>query len=288
MQPSAQKLKTYQLLSLVLAVVVVVLCLALLVKRNGGLISGSSISPDILALTQPVLSVSATVLQNNGTTLVVSYSPQAGQLLGPGVPNTTPVVKLTYTVLLGANTTITKQQAPLAPGGISQAPKYTSQDIHIGSTVTVVSKVDLRTLQSNSFTASAIVLSPDVTTLNGKIVSVSGNTVVVNGIPSMPFGPSLLSSRPQQPKEYQITVIATTSIVEASFGGVLPEKPGIPTQQKLTLTDLKKDMNVSVRTNQDILSATSLTAVSIQVLTPQVLPLLPQSSASGSQPIKPS
>ena len=224
-----------------------------------------TVSPDILYLTSPVINFSGVVDDITGNTVTVSrtvsYQPyQMGVMPpmpnsppnGPISPIPTPITKkLSYRVTVGPNTQINRPPTttinylfPLTP------PKLNINDIKKGQHIMVSANIDLRTLTDNRFTAVSIQLPPIVNILTGKIVAVAGNILTV-----------------KKEITYQVTVTANTEIFRYKPMAALPnpQQPLPPSPpEKLSLADLKPDMQVTVYTDQDVTATQTLTALRIE------------------------
>ncbi len=241
-----------------------------------------TVSPDILYLTSPVTNFSGVVDDIAGNTVTVSqtiyYQPyQMGitpptpnnPSTGPITPISTSIVKkLTYRVTVGPNTQISRPEAmviylfPSPPAGgfptSLTSPKLTISDIKKGQNITISTNTDLRTLADNRFTAVNIRLPPIVNTLTGKIVAIAGNTLTVKA----------------REITYQVTVTANTEISRFNPMVTLPspQQPAPHQPEKLSLTDLQPNMQITVYTNQDVTATQTLTALRIE---PQLPPATP-------------
>lgn len=231
---------------------------------------GGAVSKNILALTQPVTFLSGTVEKVEGQTITVSYKPMLPQIanVATTLSPTPKSVTITYQVAVSDKTTISKLVPYISYlfKAISPAPpvKLSIRDIKVGQSISVTSMVDLRTLSGNVFEAAAINI-PLVNVLYGKIVQLGGNTLTIKAFPpSVPGAAALLKE-----KEYTIHISSETEISRNNLIGSSP-KP-----EKLSASDLKKDMQVSVYTDTDVTNGTVFTALRIEPLVVASAPALP-------------
>lgn len=302
-----------------LFIVLVVLIATFILKK---LVPQKSISANILFLTQPVTTFSGTVEKIEGSIVTISeQAVEQSSIVGapppplsinnppatnppPYKPLPTPVTKtLTYKINISEKTVISQPPSFINYLFISPTPapqiKLSLQDIKVGQTISVNSAVDLRTLSGNQFEAVMVNLPAKMTSLNGKITDINGNIVTVKGFAPM-ANPNPLNALPPKEKDYRISVNDQTEV--SRFTNVLGAKPNepvtAPKAEKLALGDLKKDMQVSVYTAEDITASQTLTALRIepfQQIAPNINPALPGAippisatpSASPSPSIKP-
>lgn len=233
------------------------------------------VSPDILYLTFPVTSFSGKVEKIEGNTITVSQQMMLQQTILPVTQTTpgqppaipTPVSKtLTYKVTVGKNTQIARQ--PIFVNYLFRktvppiATKLNLDDIKVGQTVTVSSTTDLRTLSAPQFEAVDIQLSSIINTLNGKIVDIKGNSLTLKAVPPLP--PSATVNAPAaavKEQEYIVSITDETEISRINFPSD-PSKQSTP--EKLSISDLKKDMRVTVYTNDDVTNAQTVNALRIE------------------------
>lgn len=250
-----------------------------------------SISPNILLITQPVISFSGIVEKIEGNIVTITQkvieqsqiapplapinNPQTTNKTPPS-PFPTPVTKtVTYNVLITEKTIILQPSPSINYLFISPTPapqtKLSTQDIKKGQTISVNTNVDLRILSGNEFEATMINLPQITNTLNGKIVGLEGNILTVKGFAPMMAIAVTANSAPVAPKEkeYHITLTSDTEISRMNNQG----KP-----EKLTLTDLKKDMQVTIYTAEDVITSQNLTALRIE---PMIVPVMPAALPSS-------
>jgi hypothetical protein len=228
------------------------------------------VSQHILALTQPVMSFSGVVDKVDGhiITLTQVLPPTDPALIPPATtnlalpPSPTPAPSpLTYQVVVSDQTQISqpptqgvnylfKKNVPPDPLSLSLT------DVVAGLYLTVSSKEDLRTLTDDSFEAIMITLPEQIIYLNGKITGVKGNELIIKASPPALLDPRLPATA-QQDQEYTITITPDTEISRMSVGvGLNPER--------LSLSDLKADMQVAVYTGTDVTQGTQFTALRLE------------------------
>lgn len=235
-------------------------------KKKGGL-GGQIMSPNILYLTSPVNSLSGKVEKIEGNSVLISNqytAPQTAPIAITVMPNQPPVMPtpqvktITYKLLVTDKTQISQPASnvdylfkTVTPAPIS---KFTIKDIKVGQMVTVNSNADLRTLKNNEFEAIEINLPPIANTLNGAIVSVANNVLILKA-----FAPTTATTSEVAPseKEYAINIIQDTEISRMTS-----EEP--PKPEKLSLADLKTNMQAVVYTSEDVTETQTLTALRIE------------------------
>ena len=266
-------------------------------KKNN--LQNETLSQNILYITQPVNSFSGTVDKIEGNTVSVSnrYSlPQTGPITITVIPNQPPImptpktITVVYKIVVSGKTQITQPQSPINylfktifP---SQDPKLTLQDIKVGSYITVNSQVDLRTLKGIIFEATTINIPQKTSTLNGTILRVDENMLTIKAFPPTAmsaFANPAAMGTPQnalKEKEYTIAITSDTEISRYTHSVVniaVGEAPPAPKPEKLSPSDLIKDMQITVYTAEDILANTSLTALRIE-------PIFVSSPSAQTQP----
>lgn len=257
--------------------------------------SNKAVSPNIMYITQPVSSFSGIVDKINGNNVTISQkltlfqnnTAQAPLALNPAnqtSPFPTPkTMNVTYNIVITDKTQISQPSPfvnylfktvnlPLALPA-NNVSKLTVKDIKVGQMITVNTMKDLRTLVGNTFEATNISIPQIANTLNGKIVSIDGNIMILKGFA---VGASLavpgVASAPQE-KEYRVNITSDTEISRTSFTTPALLKPGEmpppPKNEKLSTSDLKNDMQVTVYAAEDVTMSQVLTALRIEP--PQVI-----------------
>ncbi len=265
--------------------------------------SSGKVSPDILFFTQPVTNLSGKVEKVSGNSVWVSTQytlsnfgapaavPQAGAA-GQVIP--TPVVKnITFKVNITSATSINRPpvnipyllknqnaslpvQALISPAQVgkeiavnipTQQPQITVKDIKSGQFISVTTSTDLRQAIAYDVSATSIQLPPIVNTLNGKITKLSNNSFTMSGIlpTNGSFGPVAGTVAPPKTEEFVVNVTQDTEI--SRFSPITQfkegESPKAPQAEKLSLSDLKEDMAVTVYTDVDITENKKFTALRI-------------------------
>lgn len=266
-----------------------------------------SISPNILLITQPVTSFSGIVEKIKGNIVTISQKVIEQSQIAPPlaqtnttspIPFPTPVIKtIAYNVLISEKTVISQAPSYINYLFISPTPapqtKLSVQDIKKGRTISVNTNVDLRTLSANEFEATAVNLPQITNTLNGKIVSLTDNTLTLKAFAPVTAAIGAGNAAPSAPqeKEYRVTLTSDTEISRMLYGA--PAAPGeipqLPKAEKLAPSDLKKDMQATVYTAQDVSENKELTALRIEPIIPIVMPTLavPSPIASPSPILSP-
>jgi len=252
-----------------------------------------SISPNILYLTPPITTFMGRVEKIEGNKITFGIQQNPLQNIPPATAVTaTPIptpklVTITFQAGVSANTQIYQPAATvpyilksIAPSDSLNQKKLSIKDIKVGQYISVNSSVDLRMLTGNTFEASVINLPQKMNSLSGKIVRVSGNTVMIKAIqpvqvPLNPMAASLLAQPVE--KEFAAKITDTTEISYMTFGESTAATPFAPTiPKKLSLTDLKKDMQVTIYTAEDVSETTQVTALRIEPVVPApAAPALP-------------
>lgn len=267
-------------------------------------LNGKSVSPNILYITQPVTSFSGIVDKIEGNRITIKQSQTLVQNIAPPAalaaniplsPIPTPkTVILTYEVVVSNKTQISQAalSMPYLFKSISPAPapKLTIKDIKVGTSINVSTQVDLRTLAGTTFEATMINMSQKTTMLNGKISRVDGNVLTIKAFPptamnalASPIAMGAPQNAPKE-KEYVITLASDTEISRTIYGTAMTagEAPSTPKTEKLGLSDLKKDMQITVYTDADVTVGTKFNALRIEPMMTAVAPPTPVTSVSAT------
>ncbi len=260
---------------------------------NTAQLGTSSLSPNILSLTQPVANFSGVVESVGNNELTVSqqvlaqYTPQQYQYKPGASPKPAPKPKtITYTVRLTDKTQISQPPAyiPYRFKNISPAANPSTIDkgaLKKGQQVNVITGVDLRTLSSNVFEAVSVQLPPPTISLNGEIVEKNENGIRLKAfVPAA--GPPKVDEKPQLPQQKEFTITLTN-------GTEISQMPFSATPVKLSLSDLKIGGHINVYTAEDVSTTENLTALLVDVMpevvapSPFVSPSLPPDATKSAQ-----
>lgn len=224
-----------------------------------------TVSDNILYLTQPVTTFSGKIEKIEGNTIFVSQTftlpktnqPQAisASLNQSPIPLPTPQTKtITFKVVITKDTQIAhpspsipylfKSSSPLLPSPLAV------KDLKVGELVTVLTTKDLRTLQGDTIEATSIILPLFSNTVSGRIITIQGNTFTLRVV-----FPSAAITQPPKETLYTITITSDTEISRYDQSN----KP-----ERLTLSDLNPDMDVTVYTDSDVTTETQLRALRIE------------------------
>lgn len=284
---------------------------------QSGLIKGNSlvntssknkVSSDILLLTQPVNNFSGKVDKIEGNAIWVSQQftlpqpmlpPPAVTTPGqppPAIPTPLPPKTVTYKVVINTTTQINRPPVFISYLLTTPTPpapeKLSVKDIKLGQYISLNTNTDLRTLVNNEIVASSIQLPPIANSINGKISNISGNTLSIKAFPPSQGGPGGPAMMPNAsiapPKEVTYTVAVTDSTEISRYGQPEPAKEGAmpkgPVPEKLSVSDLKVDMQLTVWTNVDVTAVQKFTAQRIEptiIITPPPVPTVPQAEATS-------
>lgn len=291
------------LIAIIVCVVVAVGAYFLVIKKNGFSVPQTS-SPNILYLTNPVLSFSGKIESIKGNTITVSRDMVLNQAPSLQVnPNQTSKVqtkKITYQILINDKTLISqapetlpylfKQISQPATPATSSANinKLTIKDLKTGQYITANSTTDLRTINGNQFEATFINLSPNILSVYGRIKNINNNEIIVSGIANMTSILPIINQQSNQEKEYIFTIDQNTEISK----NVASNSPTIPSKaEKYSLSDLKKDLQVIIYAEGDVDSNQKMKALIVNPLFSVNIPLTQpsqpstpaQSTKSGTQ-----
>ena len=229
-----------------------------------------NIAPNILNSSEPVTTFSGIVEKVNGnfitvsqeiypTPSVINNSPYPSKLIPPSLKP----IKYSYRVEVNQNTII--ERPPVIIHYLFTAPDRRS--------ITVNTDADLRLVINNQFTATKISLPTLINGISGNIINVKDNILTLKADISSVNPETKLpdnSFTPNKEINYQIKVTDNTEIARVI---TLRESPRSPKVEKLTFSDLKKNMHISVYTFEDIAKNRELTA--LQIIEPIFQPPLP-------------
>jgi cold shock CspA family protein len=201
-----------------------------LLRRGGGLscIGSGNLSPHILDITGPIMSVQGKVLKITNSTITVEPV-AAGMAVTPASDKKTPQI----TIQLKDDTSVTRGPNP-AVSGVEE--KLSKENLAEGQIVTVSVASDLRL--SGTPEAVSIMIAPEPTSLSGVIESVSGSGIVVKG--------SLISTAPVmtavEPQTFTVTAGSATEVISIDVS----TSTTASSQRTVSLQSLEKGQSVTV------------------------------------------
>lgn len=198
-----------------------------------------SISPYILSLTQPIKTFTGIVEKKEANSILVQ---------------STSSTNLKYTFTINENTSFLRPPATIPFLFATPIPvrekKYQLNDIVVGSIVTVATNSDLRLSQMSVIEAKNIFLPSAVNMFTGTISDIKDNLITI----SM-----------EKNKKIGVTITTQTEISRYVFTPPIENQPPQPIRlEKNTLADLKKGMQLTVYTDQDIVTGKNITALRIE------------------------
>jgi len=220
----------------------VLLCLFKFIDSKN-IIKKPTISRHILSLTQPVTSFIGIVEKKEDNKIVVTQTAPS---------------KIAHTFLIDKNTSFLRPPVSIPFLFTTPIPTkekiFTIDDIIVGSTVTVSVDTDLRLLKQPVFAAKNIFLTAAINHFTGKIINFGEKSIIV-----------------KDSKGNMITAIINdqTEISRYVHTPPRPNEPLAPVKpEKLTFADLKIDMEVTVYTDQDVLTGKDFTALRVEPMIP--------------------
>lgn len=237
-------------------------------------------SRDILYLTQPIISFSGKIEKISGNTLWVSQRVTMAQAPEQRTINPSPIKQSPRTIPTPLFKTITlkvtvtdatqiSRPTPsvpylfTTPTPPSSLPTLSISDLAVGQSVSVTTNTDLRMFSADTVEATSIQLSLISNVLSGTIVSVRDNTITLKATPAQVFQPT-----PQAAKEATYTIVVTTATEISHYLPSQDQPPKPLKPERLSLSDLKPDMQVTVYTDGDVTTQTQLKALRIE---PQII-----------------
>jgi len=257
-------------------------------------LNGKSVSPNILYITQPVTSFSGIVEKIEGNVVSISsrYTlPQTASIVITVMPNQPPImptpktVTVMYKVVISGKTQIVQPPffIPYLFKAVPAAtePKLSIKDIRVGSSITITSQVDLRTLEGILFEATMINLPQQINILNGKIVRINADILTMKAFPPPTMdafaNPAAMDQPQNAPKEKEYTITLTSDTEISRYGYdttiALGGAPSAPKTEKLTLSELKKDMQITVYTDADVTEGIKFNALRIEPMMTAAAPV---------------
>jgi hypothetical protein len=241
---------------IVLFIVVVTgfICLQLSLQKT-------HISPDILYITPPTTSFSGVIEEVEDNAIIVGQTVNIPKPPDSPDKSKTPAIpprKLRYKVIVNPKTNIFKPfiRIPYLFKTVSPAPSHkpTFDDLKIGDFVSVVTTIDLRLLEKPEFEAVSVnYVYPSTNSFAAKIIDIflsDENTILtVDASPPPPRGIPLVTLNPQQILCYEIVITPDTEISRLVSSVDFTKGPQ---PQRLNVTDLKKNMEVTIYTDGGI------------------------------------
>ena len=234
------------------------------------------ISKDILSLTQPVLSIIGKIESINENEVTITKTENILAIpIDPSEspsPSTTP---LTYIAQVTDNTQI--KNIPTTMIYFFRSPTLLPQQkldisyLQVGQLITIDSTSDLRTIKGNKFEALTISLPQIKNMITGVITSIDNDILTLKAFP--PTGLADPTKPLPEQKEYKINVTSDTEISRMAYSNTSVasvSNPGKP--QLFSLSDLKKDMQISVFADQDLSTVNQFKALRIEPLIFDTLP----------------
>lgn len=245
-----------------------------------------SVESDVLFFTSPITDFAGKVdkIHDNSVWISGKYTvsapptPAFNPTAVPGqvitVPPLPPAKVFTYKVNITPHTVISRPETPinflLKDVTPVPTPKFSTKDIKAGQMVSVTTASDLRTLKSQEFDALTVKLPVITNTITGEItdINLKDGIIILKTIP--PFLPNDHQPTPESPKEkeeeYAISVTSDTEIsrmgqADTSKANTTP-KPPRPVNYEIS--DLKKEIQITVYTDLDVISNRKFKALRIE------------------------
>lgn len=256
-------------------------------------IGGKGVSPNILYLTAPVTSFTGKITKIEGSAVYVT---QQFTLTSIPLPTPTPALKnVTYKIIVTANTQLTRSpiSIPYLLTTIAPSPpqKLGLSDMRIGQTISLTGQSDLRTLAKDEFEAANISLPPVINSVSGKITQINDNSLVLKAIlplqsalPGPMGGPAAGVNIPVATPQEINYIVTVDSNTEISYQP--PSSPPLPGEkmaefkpvkpEKVSLQNLKTEMQITVYTDTDVTLTQKFTALRIEpsITPPPVSPAI--------------
>lgn len=225
-------------------VLLVVLGASLMPKKN-------SVLPDILDVTEPVMSITGVIEKIEGNTFYITKSS----------PDNTK--QITFKITIDKNTTINNPYTfipYLIKTDYQPVPQpITFKNLSVGERVSFTTEKDLRTLKSYEFHAVSVNPSAIHTVISGSIKDIRNNILTVVGGPLADPDINPLTPNPMQ--EYTVEVDQDTEISRLTSPTHVKDVPAIIQFEK---TDLTKNMRVVIYTDVNVKKNTTFKALRIE------------------------
>lgn len=271
------------ILIIVIALVVVINIVVVgnfLLNRKGVGAGSSRVGSLGMKLTQPVTSVSGTVVSVGENQFELEYQ---GINTLPQSDTTQPVEPeiITFNVAVAPETSVTILDNPVPyvlTQGNNQAlveqQEGSMNDISEGDVVSVISTTDLRELQRPEFIARSITVTNPPNAISGTVTSVSGNTITVEGTRIS----SQITSQPQI-ETFTVNISGTTEVARLNN----PTPNAQQTATRITSSDIRTDAIVAVYFEPT--TGTTVNALSVQVVPDPTLDQSPQQATGSAQSV---
>lgn len=153
------------------------------------------------------------------------------------------------------------------------------KDLDVGDFVTVNSVSDLRLLKENAFETTSINISPKPITIGGTIQEIEADRIRVKASPLGSATPNDPAS--YLPRDYEVIVTKDTEISRYSNSG---DTTKLSQPEKLALSNLKKDMQVTVYSDVDVTKTAKVKALRIEPFIPAPAPTITPSATPEPTP----
>ena len=269
-------MKFQKILIIVFVILLCVFLISLLVlylkKNQSDKTENLKPSPNILFLTQPVYNLSGTVesVKDNVITIKQNTTSQMSNIIispnmNPAAIPTPETKTIFYQVIVDNNTTINRPTSNIPYLFTTPSPvmpvKLQISSIMVGDILNITATTDLRTTPPDQIKAFSIQLPQSINSLSGKITDVTLSSVSIKGY--LPTPAITISANPK-PAQEKIFVIAINPETEISLIST-------PEPKKLSLGDLKKDMQAIIYTAENITENQKITALCIELIIPPPL-----------------
>jgi len=247
---------------------------------GSGASQNTEISPDILIITPSVYALSGKIEKIEGNNFkfqakIVQRTRGLRMLRTPDQPGprTQDPVMLDYEFLVSSNTAIRRDFAPVPylvrKSTGTQAPPANYDKPREGDIAQVTSEVDLRLIAQRKFVARNIQLFSIPNSVRGNVVNIKGNTIFLHGAIFSNSPGSTQMEPDKEIKDYEVTVTKETEIsrMDSSPASIQPAQI-----KSFKMSELKKDMALTVYTDADVSSSVRFKALRIEPGTQMSVP----------------
>lgn len=257
---------------LILPLIILLLVLVIVLVKN----LRHRVSSDILYITPPITSFAGIIEKIESNSIIVK------QIFNPSLSSGLPTKELSYKIVVKPETNIFKPfgSVPYLFKTVMSTPlrKTTFVDLHVGEEVNITTNADLRLLEKAEFEAATIsYVFPAINSFNAKIIDISqsGETAVltVDASPRASHTPNQPTTTIFPTIQYEILITSNTEISKLVIPITSKKKPE---PKILSVSDLKKEMDIAVYTEGDISQERMVKALLIQPIdkTPPLPPNL--------------